>query len=400
MKFFRFWLFFALLSCVSSTRSRAQTRVLTAAHEIGKSQFIEITKISRLPRLEQQKRIARIYQLSDEAKDSGGRAFSSIIFFYAPMPENAAQLSPEELADSIIRFNPQYLAYHAKAEAGNVLRTNKEAAKPLILRDLKSKNDVEIKRGFAALNVVSSIDYFEEPRAQPDPNLPRYMKTFYKSVRTIFRRRANFKDRAARAFVQIGDTRAVDEMVEANPQNPAFYGEQLNSFSARVAPHPKLLRLLDSPDAKLRAQAMDALSWANPDIMFPYVERFLHDNDAKVRWEAFAPAAYSKAPRYAALNPVLVALMNDPDETMRWVSAAHFADVKNPIALRPLLKLLQSETLMPSMRTELIRRLRDFAGSDFGYRDNYDSNTAEVKEKNRIALEKFQQWIEEKYPNA
>ena len=399
MKRLFFWLFFVTV-LTSSTRSQASAVELSAADQIGKSQFIEITKISRLSPEAQRKQIARVYALYDEAKDSGTRSFASIIFIRAPMPKNAAELSPEGLAESIIRFNPSYLAFEAKATAANALRANKEAAKPLILHDLKSQNANEIQRGFAALRIVSHIDYFEQPRAQRDPNLPRYMKAFYQSVRQIFRRRADFKTAAARAFVNIGDTRAVGEMVNANPLNPAFYHDDLASFSSRVPPHPKLLRLLDSPDAKLRAQAMHALTSANPDIMFPYVERLLQDSDANVRWQAFFPAMYSKSPHYAALNRVLVAMLNDSDERLRWVTASSFAGKRDPISLRPLLKLLQSETLKISLRNDVVEKVRDFAGTDLGYVIDHSVEQQKLTPNNLEAIQKFQTWIEKNYPNA
>lgn len=388
MKFQRFLnVGLVLLIIANCASSEAQEQA-----QRNRQQFLEVMRIARLPVEEQKAYVARLYQLVPSIREIDGGMFSGGIFTRAPLPKDADEMTPEQLADNITKgFGHQYLGPEAKAVGRDLLCAHRESVTPLLKADFQDGRPNHVTRALDILEQMGRGGFREQivGRKDSDPALQQWFKPFYEDVLQIFQSDSRLSQRAAGMFRYLGEPRAIDALIERDPQQPVRYYEQLANLSYLAPPHPKLVALLDSPDPEIRRRALTALR--DRGELLPQLRKLLNDTNPRIRWMV-ANSIFNLGDEILAANrPAIIALLADPDAFVRHVVASRFAERKETIAAPVLLALLKDTAVSPSVRWAVIQDVRKLTGTDFGYVDSPDK---QFVQKNSAALEKFQQWID------
>lgn len=392
-----------LFARVTPAQAQTQDELLaaqSARDELARSQFIEITTRLRSAPEEQQRQIVSAYELFSQITQTRSFIVSSILFLRAPMPPDAAQLSPQELADFITkRVGAQYLSVEAKAGGRELLRANLEGIKPLIHSDLRSPDSKLVKRGLDVLQQVA-LGKFGEPDfdSKPDSPLSLWMGSFYDDVEKVFNANPALEQSAVQTMTVLRDPRAIALLIGKDPKNPTRYYEQLASLSKLDPKNPALLGLvprLDSPNARQRFEALWVLGAIDESLLLPHVRRLLDDPDAQVRWLA-VNRAFAFKNRFEQFKPRLLKALNDRDEFVSYVAASAFVRRNDAVAAPTLLRLLQSPTSSLSVKSAVADDVRRLMGHSFNYAvDGSVVPQPNIVQMNQFALEKFAQWIQQ-----
>lgn len=385
-KYFVGTLFALVCFLISGRCTLAQT-----PEELARTQFLQVTRIARMPLAEQATQVPKLYKLMPWIRLSKGGAVSGVVITRPPLPENADTMTPEQIADAVTKsVGAKSLTAEAKAIGRELLRAHRNPVAVLIQSDLEAGRQGNIERAFDVLQDMGSGGNGEQLAGLPnsDRSLQQWFRSFYEDVMAIFQSGSPLAFRAATLFKYFGDARAIDALIERDAEHPTRFYEELSSLSHLAPPHPKLVELLDSTDAEVRRQAL----WALPDSadLLPQFQRLLSDGNPDVRWLA-ANHIFDLGEETIAQNrPSLIALLQDADANVRGVVAGEFAERKDAVAAPALLALLKDENLSESARAAVVQDIKTLTGSDFGYQPPTNKATEKA---NLAAMKQFEDWI-------
>lgn len=406
----RIFLIGALLSAgafAAVAKAQVQTRdqmiaAQKARDDLARRQFIEITTMLRSTPDEQARQIGAAYELFSQIKETT-TFFSSIIYSRAPMPPNAARLSPDELADFITRrVGNQYLSIEAKANGRELLLAHPDVIAPLVRRDLRSIDPALVKRGLDTLLDLRGVKFgLYNDISIPKDVPPSWTTLLIPEVERIFGSEddAAPSNVAVQALVALRDSRAIALLIGKDPRHPTRYYGAINQLSGSDRQNPALLSLLprlNSKDSRERFESLYALGRVDEATLFPHVRQLLDDADAQVRWLAVSNAFALKPDHFTELKPRLLKALNDRDEFVSWVAASGFVRRNELVAAPTLLRLLKSPTISLSVRQAVADDVRRLMGRTFDYIvDGSVVPQPNIAESNQRAVAQFEQWIQQ-----
>jgi HEAT repeat protein len=245
--------------------------------------------------------------------------------------------------------------------------------RPLIVADLASKNEKEVKW---ALQVVSEVGG----------------KEFLEPVLEVFKKNPACSDAAIYALRGIDDPRAIAALVERHPDLLAVSGV-LRSLQRKRPADPALVALLDSKDAKVRSYAASALAESGDPALVGRIEKLLRDENPQVRSGAANMGLCLEKEAYQRIRPAIAALAKDPDPGVRKFVVMCLAQRRDLACGPALLEMARDTNLTQQERYEVVRVIRELTGSYFGF-DTSPSGWHPDTPKNREALRRFAEWVE------
>lgn len=372
--------------------------------EFARRQFIDITTLLRSNPEEQTRQIEAAYELFAQIKETHSFIISSIIYLRAPLPANAAQLSPGELADFISKgIGSQYLSIEAKANGRELLRAHLQDIKLLIQSDLRSSDPAHVERGLATLCELNRREWGQNDAQQPsaNPRLSAWLGDFRADVERIAQTDAVPTETTLQTLIALRDPNGIELLINKDPRNPTRYYREIRTLSQGDNKNPALLSLLPrlrSRDARQRYEALWALGDIDQALLTPSVGRLLNDSDAQVRFQAVATTFLLSAERFQLLRPRLLQALNDRDESVSWVAASGFVRRNDTVEAPTLLRLLKSQTTSLSIKAAVADDVRRLMGQTFNY--SVDGSTVpqpHIVAMNQLAIEKFARWIRNPY---
>jgi hypothetical protein len=353
-----------------------------------------IERIARLPEAEQAKELPRFYrELAPRYLGSlfyaGLSSFPSNILdpragngvvgnpelWAKQLADAASELSPEQVADKL--RDSMGLDLAARARALQVLKAHAKATEALIQEDLKSGQKTPVQR---AAQTIEALD----------------LRSFTGQLLALFEAEDETSEPAGRALLFMRDPAIVQPLlarVEKDPQCLVRCAGYFQGPLMRKPAEPLLLKLLDSPDAKVRYYAGYALyECRDPRLAAPAV-KFAREKEPRFRKTAAYWASNLAADDFAAVRKDLMPLLNDPDEAVRFEALRCFAQQKDLAACPVILELLIRDPAGPAGQhyVTVMQALAALTGQQFGYdMHNWGPGTP----RNQQAIRQFQDWME------
>lgn len=380
---------------VGWAQADAQVARLNAAPERRK--FIEMVRVSRLPAEEQKKNLASVYNTVPWMIDGAGNLSALGLTADAPPagpvgpPDLAPEKTPEQIADGLMKGSHPgaWLSAYAKAIGRGLLLTHRDAATLLLNADFASGDENAIKRALLNLEQISVANEINGP-SKADPAVTKWLALYFDEVLTIFQSDASIPlaNQAAQVLGVMGEARAIDALVERDPQRPTLFFPVLEKLAPLAPPHPKIVEQLQSPDAKVRGEALQALGTRQE--LLPQYERLLRDPSPEVRGSAVHHIFSLGDEAVASQRANLVPLLQDDDALVRWAVAGGLARRKDAIAGPALLALLKDPATSPTVHAAVAQDVRTLTGSDWNF-SAQDTKSRDFQESLRL----FEAWIAE-----
>jgi hypothetical protein len=241
---------------------------------------------------------------------------------------------------------------------------------PLVKEDLAGTDNDNVQRGIRAASAFHLGQLFEDLVA-------------------VFQKNDKLALYAAYALRDLNDPRAIRILVERFPDRPTEYYECLLHLQHGRKADSALLRLLDSPDARIRWRATYALRESGDLALIPVARKLFQDTEASVRENAAVIPFLMPEEGFIQLRPDLVALLNDPNARVRYQIAVCFASRKDDVCAEALLKLLKEPGLEEWIYSNVIQSVNTLAGSYFGY----ELGEPPANPANKSAADHFAEWI-------
>lgn len=323
-----------------------------------------------MSREEQAKHVAHVYHDLFQALEM--RPFSMAV--RPDFRVNRSSLTPEQAADSLAGGDMGWaeLFEGARKNCFELLQTNINLLVPLVKEDLTSTINANARRGIRAASAFHLGQLFDD-------------------LVTVFQKDDKLALYAAYALRDLNDPRAIRILVERSATRPTEYYECLLHLQHGRKAAPALLRLLDSPDARIRWQATYALRESGDLALVPIARKLFKDSDPIVREHASVIPFNMPEAGLTQLRPDLVVLLEDPDARVRYQLAYCFASRKDDVCAEALLKLLREPELEKWMYSNAIQSVANLAGSYFGYNLSEPPTTP----ANQAAADSFAQWIKQ-----
>jgi hypothetical protein len=359
----------------------------------AREQFLAVERIARLPAAEQAKELARLYRelaprymnsmvegcLSSAPtnileRDSANGFSGNLALWAEQLAGAASNLTAEQAADKL--QDALWLNVASRARAVQVLKANAKATEALIQEDLKSGKKLLVQR---AGNVIRSLN----------------LRMFNDQLLAMFLADGELAEPAGTALLWAHDPAIVQPLLARVEKAPKFLARCAGLFQDplyRKPAEPILLKLLDSPDVKVRYHAGYALyECRDPKLAAPAV-KFAQEKEPRFRVMAAHWASNLPAGSFVAVRKDLMPLLNDADEPVRSEALRCFAQQKDLAACPVILDSLMRNHPGPGGQHEItvMQALFALTGQRFGYdMHNWGPGTP----GNRQAIVEFGVWM-------
>ncbi|MDP2652547.1 MAG: HEAT repeat domain-containing protein [Candidatus Omnitrophota bacterium] len=338
--------------------------------------FVTVESIARLPYEQQQGEEVYLYQEAYPLlKD---RDYALIPGSFAP--ENAAQLSPEELASMIMArdANGIYgLKEAARGKCLELLKKHRQLVVPMIWADLENDEYWNRDRG---LSLTAELAVTE---------------MILKVLKILKESRDDHEIRqAVYALERLGDFSVIENLINKYPEKPLEFFETMRSLSKGHPPHPAVLKLLSSEDEEQRWKAVYVLAESGDAALIPVFQDLMRDPSAKVREQAVVMGYMILKKDRPDVRPSLVAVLSDPARDVRYYAAILLAEIKDKACAPVLLELLKDGSMEEWRHSNVVQAVNNLTGSYFGYYNGSDG-WQPTTEQNQKAIAAFAKWIED-----
>jgi len=338
--------------------------------------FVEIVRIERLPASERRKEIPRVYlNLFDPVVS---QAYAVAYLPRSMPPLKSDKMSPEELADAVGSATGWgSVLYMARSRCLDMLRENPDILVPLVKRDLEGSDLTGRKRGLKLVSELPRPEYFDD-------------------VIGIFRDDTELSSTAAYSLRDLNDPRAIRPLIQKDPKQPTQYFEIMRFLSRKRKGDPELVRLLGSPDSKVRWQAAYALADSEDESLAGDAQKLMKDTCPAVREQGGAIAINLHA-NFSKVRPLLIQLLSDPDPMVRMNVAIWFASRGDKVCAPALLLLEKDASIGELYHSTVVQAIQNVTGTYFGYHIGSDAWRPDT-ENNKKAVKRFSEWIQENGP--
>jgi hypothetical protein len=361
---------FLLLAAVSSAAAGETPEKLKEIKRI----ILDVERIRRLEPTAQKKEVERLYRTL--APRIGELFHYSLVKRKVDYNEGRDKLSPEAWVEKAWATSPDaymYMAWDTRAMCYAILDKQRVELRPLVVADLASKDEKDVKR---ALRIVSEVGG----------------KEFFEPVLEVFEKNAACSDAAIYALRDIRDPRAIAPMVKRHPDLVAV-GSALRTLQARQPADPALVAFLDSKDAQVRALAANGLAESGDPALVGHVKKLVRDENHEVRSAAANMGLCLEKEAYESVRPAIVALVKDPHPGVKKFVVACLAHRRDATCGPALLEMARDTKLSKQENFEVVRMIHTLTYSEFGY-DTSATGWRPDTPKNQDALRRFAEWIE------
>lgn len=365
------------------------------------TQFIEIEQIARLPEKQREAQIAKLYgelapAFASPLVEGIISSFPADLFqrggFRAPGNDSmaayaqqldiaAASMSPQEMADAIREAHGGIiLKLAAKVRCVQALERHRTLVVKLIDQDLGSDDAAALRRACATIHTLGLKDFNE-----------RLLKMYLAD--------GKFAAEARSAITWLNDADMAEALIADIAKDPAALRRHHGLLNGMLWGHeadPRLVKLLDSPEADHRYWAALAIQDCTDAALAPNVKTLLGDKDARVKKSAAHMAGRLPKPAFKTVRAELLKLLADDDVELRVEAARAFAEHKDAAAGPTLLDLWQ-QPISEDMKVHTMQAVAKLADSTFGYNLH---EWARPTAQNLKAIEQFERWIAEHPPEA
>ena len=263
-----------------------------------KGLIIDVESIRRMEPNEQKKEVERLYRtLAPRIRELCQFSLIEWAFDYT---EGRDQLTPQAWVEKVWALRPdayQYLLWDTQGEGYDILKKQRTELRPLVLADLASKNEKDVKW---ALHVVSEVSG----------------KEFFEPVLEVFEKNAACSVEAIEALCYIDDPRAIAPLIKRHPELVGVF-EALRRLQRERKADPALVALLDAKDAQVRWRAAYGLAESGDPALVGHIEKLVCDDNPQVREAAANMGLCLDKEAYKRVRPAIVALAKDPDPNVK-----------------------------------------------------------------------------------
>jgi len=359
-----------------------------AANAKAREQFLAIERFARLPAADQAKVVPIVYRYYAQCypfkimilmsfppsdildrqsrKGSGGNPEEK---WAEQIADAASKMTAEQVADKL--GSPDWLSIATYVRAIWVLKANAAVTEPLIEADLKSGRDAQVKRAVSAIRAMK-------------------LKKYNAQMLAIFLAGGEASESARRGIFS-DDPAVVQALLARAEADPTFLGKcagMLQVAQRHKPAEPVLLKLLNSPDAKVRYDAADAVYDCIDANLAPAAKRFAKEAEPKYRVVGAYLASNLPAKAFAAVRNDLLALLSDSDAGVQDEALRAFAMQKDLAACQVILDAINAEHPGPG---NVMQAMSALTGGTFGYdMHNWGPSTP----TNLQAIRRFEAWME------
>ncbi|MFN3651089.1 MAG: HEAT repeat domain-containing protein [Armatimonadota bacterium] len=339
--------------------------------ERARSLFVDVERVSRLPKEDQKEHVRRMYHevfpAVSDLKAAGASTMPA-----PPLPID--NMTPDDAAARVLeQEGVEGLRDRTRRKVLSLLARHPESVKPLVKSDLRSLERSDVLRGLSAAG-----------RLQLQEALDGVLK--------IFRADRQEAEQAALTLRDLNDPRAIRALVERDKNRPTQYYELIRPLQRGRSADPALVKLLRHKSAVIREQAAYALTDSGDPDLASHVRRLVKDADARVRGQAAEMGFALSGSAFEKVRPSLTELLHDPERAVRLTTATGFAQRQDATAGPTLLTLLRDATLDAKAHGAVVRAIQSLTGTAFGY-DTSESGWQPGTENNRQAIRRFEEWI-------
>jgi len=352
----------------------------------ARERFLAVERIARLPAADQAKVVPILYRDNAQCypfkimvlmsfppsdildrksrKGSGGNTEK----WAEQIADAASKMTAEQVADKL--GSPDWLSIAAYVRAIWVLKANEAVVEPLIEADLKSGRDAQVKRAVMAIRAMK-------------------LKKYNPQMMAIFLAGGEASESARRGIFS-DDPAVVQTLLGRAKADPKFLGKCAGMLQVALwhkLAEPILLNMLNSPDAKVRYDAADAVYECIDANLAPAAKRFAKEAKPEYRVVGAHLASNLPADSFAAVRKDMISLLNDADESVLDEALRAFAQQKDLAACQVILDALKAEHPGPG---NVMQAMSALTGGTFGYdMHNWGPGTP----TNQRAIGKFEAWM-------
>jgi hypothetical protein len=365
----------------------AGVRPARPADAEARERFLAIERVARLPAAEQARVVPILYRdyahcypfkimvsMSFPPSDildrksrrgSGGNTEK----WAEQIADAASKMTAEQIADKL--GSPDWLSIAAYARAIWVLKANAAVVEPLIKADLKSGRDAQVTRAVSAIRAMK-------------------LKKYNAQMLAIFLAGGEASESARRGIFS-DDPAVVQALLARAEADPNFLDKcagMLQLAQWHKPAEPVLLKLLNSPDAKVRYDAADAVYDCIDANLAPTAKRFAKEAKPEYRVVGAHLASNLPAGAFATVRNDLLALLSDSDARVQDEALRAFAMQKDLATCQVILDAIKAEHPGPG---NVMQAMSALTGGTFGYdMHNWGPGTP----TNQRAIGKFEAWME------
>lgn len=364
-----------------------------------RARFIEVEKLARLPKPEQERRLPEFYGgltcyslmslAMEELTDTPATLLENSGLLYEPQEKmytlydnelnspEAAKLTPEQLADKImaVHDNSTVLNIASRRRAIYVLKQHKPFVTEIAQRDLASGN---FDRAIRAFNIFSSLEIQE----LVEPIVKIYLSNDDRSGSAKY---------ALRWVNLIFYAQPLLAEIEKDPTRVNQHWELLDNMIDNDPAPPVLVKLLDSPVLELRRDAARSLIKSGDPNLAPFVTKLRKDQDYELRVALVKIGFSMPDEQFLKIRTDLLGLMYT-QKGVQYAAMYGFAKRQDTAATNIIMELLKEPELDPVGIAEVRRSYEALTGDEL----DYDfKNWGPGKERNDRAIKDFEEWIDE-----
>jgi HEAT repeat protein len=336
--------------------------------------IIDVERIRRLEPKEQSKEVERLYRtLMPRVREMFRYA---LIQRKVDYNKGRDKQTPEAWVEKAWSMSPdafEYLLWDTRAMGYVILDKNRSELRPLVLADLASKSEKDVKW---ALHVVSEV----------------HGKEFFEPVLEVFEKNAVCSEAAIYALREIGDARAIAPLIKRHPDLVAV-SEALRTLQRNRRAEPALVALLDAKDAEVRGRAAYGLAESGDPALVGHIDKLLRDDNPRVRQAAANMGLCLDKEAYPRVRPAIVALAKDPDPGVKKFVLMCLAYRHDAACGPALLEMARDTKLGQLEHYQVVRMIYELTYSEFGY-DTSEMGWRPDTPKNQEALRRFAEWVE------
>jgi HEAT repeat protein len=372
-----------ICSVVVVTKADAAAAVLAGDNEEMREMkrlMVEVEQIHRLEPKERQRKVERLYRtLLPRIWELD---WFSLTDPEPPIFKGRDKLSPEQWVEKAWSLDASafmYLLGEIHRTGYHVLNKHRAELRPLVLADLVSAKEKEVKW---ALHIISQLRPADE---------------FFDAVLAVFEKNAVCSDAAGVTLRDIDDPRAIVALVNRDP-NLVGVGGHIRHLQRKRKADPAVVRLLDAKDAEVRGRAAYALAESGDPALLGRIEKLVKDANPRVRLNAANMGFCMEKTAYRQIRPALVLLMTDPDPDVKKFVRAALAYRQDPDYAKKLLDMVRYTNLGQREHGDVVALISAMAGTNFGY-DGSDTGWRPTTTKNQAAIARFAAWVEQLRPD-
>ena len=370
---------------------RSKAKPLLPTDLEARERFLAVEQMARLPMPKQAKQLTPFYNnlnarsispLAEEilstyphdilASEKQGPFDGNTAQWEQQIAEAANKLNADQVADKL--KTRLWLDIATRARTLQIFKKHPDATTVLIQADLISGNKRAVEQ---ACRLIAELQW----------------RTFSQQLLSLVLAENNTSEIAKRALLAVSDPAMTQQLLTLIEKDPKVLIRIHTLLYSPLHGEPApalLLKLIDSPDAKIRYSAAHAMYGCRDARLAQPAVRLSQEKDRATRWLAAQLASNLPPESFKQVRSDLLHLLTDENESVRFHAIRCFS-LQKDLAVGPiLLELLQRKQMDENYKVTLMQSLKSLCKTHWNYNMHaWGPKTPE----NQRAITQFKTWL-------